>query len=607
MPEPRIPLRSEIPDRFKWNAPSVFESDDAWQAEYEAVAARLPDVERFRGHLGDGPTVLADALALIDDLTERMGKLRVYASMNQAVDMRDQSATKRSGQAQALMAKGQAATAYLEPELLAIGRETLVEWIARESSPAFEPRLSHLGHWIDDLFRRQAHIRSAEVEELLGMLSDPFRSASSVAGMLTNADFRFEPARASDGSALPVTQGTLAKILSSPDREARRTAWEHYTDQYLAYKNTLAAGLVTSLKQNAFDMRVRGHASTLAASLFENNIPVEVFHNLINVFHKNLPTWHRYWAIRRRALGLDDLHPYDIWAPLTDDPPHVPYEQAVDWICDGLAPMGEAYVAEVRRGCLKDRWVDVYPNQGKRAGAFSSGSYGTSPFIMMSYNDNLFSLSTLAHELGHSMHSLLTRKHQPITYSRYSLFVAEVASNFHQAMVRAHLLETKTEPVFKINVIEEAMSNFHRYFFIMPTLARFELETHQRIERGEGLTADDMIGLMADLFGEGYGGGLHIDRQRVGITWATFGHLYIDYYVYQYATGISGANALAKGILSGKAGAVDDYLRFLKAGGSVYPLDVLQMAGVDLTTPEPVEIAFGVLADLVDRLEALVA
>jgi oligoendopeptidase F len=600
MPEHKVPLRSDIPDRFKWNAPSVFESGSAWQAEFDAVAARLPEVEQFRGHLGDGPTVLADALALIDELVERMGKIQVYAIMDQAVDMTDQAATRRSGQTQGLAAKGQAAMAFVEPELLDIGRETLAQWIENE------PRLADLTHYVDDLFRKQAHIRSAEVEQVLGMLSDPFRSASSTADMLTNADFEFEPAQASDGSKLPFTQGTLDKLLASADREARRTAWENYRDLYLAYKNTLAAGLVTSLKQNVFDMRVRGHSSTLAAALFEQNVPVEVFHNLVDTFRKNLPTWHRYWAVRRRALGVDELFPYDVWAPLTEDQSHVPYEQAIEWICEGLAPMGEPYVKEVRQGCLQDRWVDVYPNRGKQAGAFSSGSYATHPFIMMSYNDDLFSLSTLAHELGHSMHSLLTHQHQPIRYSRYSLFVAEVASNFHQAMVRAHLLDTIDDVRFQINLIEEAMSNFHRYFFIMPTLARFELETHQRIERGEGLTADDMIDLMTGLFAEGYGDEMAFDRDRVGITWATFGHLYIDYYVYQYATGISGANALAKGVLSGKEGAVDAYLSFLQAGGSMYALDVLKMAGVDLTTPEPVEIAFGVLSDLVDRLEALV-
>jgi oligoendopeptidase F len=600
MPEHKVPLRSDIPDRFKWNAPSVFESGSAWQAEFDAVAARLPEVEQFRGHLGDGPTVLADALALIDELVERMGKIQVYAIMDQAVDMTDQAATRRSGQTQGLAAKGQAAMAFVEPELLDIGRETLAQWIENE------PRLADLTHYVDDLFRKQAHIRSAEVEQVLGMLSDPFRSASSTADMLTNADFEFEPAQASDGSKLPFTQGTLDKLLASADREARRTAWENYRDLYLAYKNTLAAGLVTSLKQNVFDMRVRGHSSTLAAALFEQNVPVEVFHNLVDTFRKNLPTWHRYWAVRRRALGVDELFPYDVWAPLTEDQSHVPYEQAIEWICEGLAPMGEPYVKEVRQGCLQDRWVDVYPNRGKQAGAFSSGSYATHPFIMMSYNDDLFSLSTLAHELGHSMHSLLTHQHQPIRYSRYSLFVAEVASNFHQAMVRAHLLDTIDDVRFQINLIEEAMSNFHRYFFIMPTLARFELETHQRIERGEGLTADDMIDLMTGLFAEGYGDEMAFDRDRVGITWATFGHLYIDYYVYQYATGISGANALARGVLSGKEGAVDAYLSFLQAGGSMYALDVLKMAGVDLTTPEPVEIAFGVLSDLVDRLEALV-
>jgi oligoendopeptidase F len=600
MPEHKVPLRSDIPDRFKWNAPSVFESGSAWQAEFDAVAARLPEVEQFRGHLGDGPTVLADALALIDELVERMGKIQVYAIMDQAVDMTDQAATRRSGQTQGLAAKGQAAMAFVEPELLDIGRETLAQWIENE------PRLADLTHYVDDLFRKQAHIRSAEVEQVLGMLSDPFRSASSTADMLTNADFEFEPAQASDGSKLPFTQGTLDKLLASADREARRTAWENYRDLYLAYKNTLAAGLVTSLKQNLFDMHVRGHSSTLAAALFEQNVPVEVFHNLVDTFRKNLPTWHRYWAVRRRALGVDELFPYDVWAPLTEDQSHVPYEQAIEWICEGLAPMGEPYVKEVRQGCLQDRWVDVYPNRGKQAGAFSSGSYATHPFIMMSYNDDLFSLSTLAHELGHSMHSLLTHQHQPIRYSRYSLFVAEVASNFHQAMVRAHLLDTIDDVRFQINLIEEAMSNFHRYFFIMPTLARFELETHQRIERGEGLTADDMIDLMTGLFAEGYGDEMAFDRDRVGITWATFGHLYIDYYVYQYATGISGANALARGVLSGKEGAVDAYLSFLQAGGSMYALDVLKMAGVDLTTPEPVEIAFGVLSDLVDRLEALV-
>ncbi len=268
--------------------------------------------------------------------------------------------------------------------------------------------------------------------------------------------------------------------------------------------------------------------------------------------------------------------------------------------------MGPEYVATVRRGCLEERWVDVKPNKGKQGGAFSSGAPGIYPFIMMTYSDEVFSMSTLAHELGHSMHSYFTWRNQPVVYSNYGMTVAETASNFHQAMVRGYLLETVQDPAFQLAVLEEAMSNFHRYFFIMPTLARFELEVHQREERGEGMSADEMIELMADLFSEGYGGEMHVDRPRVGITWATFGHLYVDYYVFQYAIGISAANALAKRIRSGTPGAADDYLKFLKSGDALYSIDALKVAGVDISTPAPVEAAFEVLAGYVDRLEKLV-
>jgi oligoendopeptidase F len=287
--------------------------------------------------------------------------------------------------------------------------------------------------------------------------------------------------------------------------------------------------------------------------------------------------------------------------------PHVPFEQSVEWICEGMRPLGAEYVGVMRDGLVEQRWVDIYPNKGKRMGAYSDGLPGTHPFILMSYNDDIFSMSTLAHELGHSMHSYLTWQNQPLVYSDYSLFVAEVASNFNQAMVRAHLLATNADRDFQIAVIEEAMSNFHRYFFVMPTLARLELAIHKRAERGEALTADTLIGLMADLLQEGYGDEVHVDRERVGITWGQFStHLYSNFYVYQYATGISAANALAANILADQPGAVENYLAFLKAGSSLYPLDALKLAGVDMASPAPVETAFGLLASMVDRLEALV-
>jgi oligoendopeptidase F len=520
--------------------------------------------------------------------------------MSYAVDTTDQAAARMQSRAQGLLGQALAAISFIDPELLAIGQETLNRWIFSE------PELAFMRHYVDNLFRRQVHVRSAEVEELLGLLVDPLSSISTTMSMLTDSDFKFPPARTSDGKEIEVTQGTLGTILEGPDREARRTAFEGYTSTYLAYKNTLANNLLTSVKSNMFMMRARRHSSTLEMALFESNIPAQVFHNLIATYRANLPTWHRYWRIRRKALGLDTLYPYDIWAPLTLKRPRIPYKDCVDLIIKGLAPMGEEYAGTIRRGCLEDRWVDVYPNQGKMQGAFSTGWKGTFPFILMSYDDTIISLSTLAHELGHSMHSYLTWKHQPFIYSDYSIFVAEVASNFHQAMVRAYLLDTHEDRDFQISVIEEAMSNFHRYFFVMPTLARFELEMHQRLENGKGMSADDMIDLMADLFNEAYGGEVQVDRQRVGITWATFAHLYADYYVYQYATGISGAHALANRVLSGSDGAAGAYLEFLKSGGNGYPLEVLRKAGVDMRTPQPVEETYAILSGLVGRLEKLV-
>ncbi len=602
MTDRSLPPRNAIAPEHTWNSPSVFPSPDAWAAELEAVAAALPGFQtRFKGYLAGGPALLADFFDTYSDLLGRAGKILVYAGMESAVDTSNQDAAAMDSRASALFSQVLAAGAFANPEILSIGQATLAGWMDRE------PHLRVCRQYFDDLFRRQAHVRSAEVEEILGMLADPFGAVGSTAMLLANADLQFEPATGSDGTTAPVAQSTIAELMIEPDRELRRTAWEHYADGYLSCKNAFANNLATALKQDVLKARVRGHSSSLEAALFPYNIPVEVFHTLIDTFRRNLPTWHRYWAIRRRVLGVETLQPYDVWAPLTSAQPQVPYPQAVEWIAEGLRPLGEEYVAALRQGSLRDRWVDIYPNQGKRQGAFSSGWKGTFPFIMMSYNDSLNSLSTLAHELGHSMHSYLTWQTQPMIYSDYSLFVAEVASNFHQAMVRAHLLATQDDPGFQTAVIEEAMYNFHRYFFQMPTLARFELEMHERTERGEGLTAGLMIDRMAALFEEGYGGEMHVDRDRVGITWAQFGHLYANFYVFQYATGISAAHALAQRILSGTPGAAESYVAFLKAGSSLYPLDALKLAGVDMTTPAAVESAFEVLAGYVGRLEALTA
>ncbi|HNB52845.1 MAG TPA: oligoendopeptidase F [Anaerolineales bacterium] len=595
-----LPLRSEVPVEQTWDLESIFPTPEAWEIALKEVGAQLPSLEVFKGRLGEGPQTLADYFETSEKVARLAMKVMVYASLKSAADSSDQAANAQAGQARSLMARLRAATAFDDPEIMAIGFRKLKKW--RKA----EPRLEIYEHYFDQLKHRQPHVRSAEVEEVLATASDPLGTAMNIYGVLTNADMKFADAEGKKKAPLPVTHSTIGALISDEKRRVRKTAWRSYADGYLAYKNTLTSTLTTAVKRDVFYARSRGYGSSLEASLAPNHIPTEVFHNLIEVFKKNLPTWHRYWRIRKKALGVKKLHVYDIKAPLAQNPPVVPYAQAVEWIADGMAPLGKEYVNVLRKGCLEERWVDWALNQGKRAGAFSSGVYDTHPYIMMSYNDDLYSLSTLAHELGHSLHSYYSRQSQPFMYAGYSLFVAEVASNFNQAMTRAHLFKTFSDADFQISLIEEAMSNYHRYFFIMPTLARFELEVHERAEQGKPISADSLIKLCADLFAEGYGDEVEQDYERIGITWAQFGHLYSNFYVYQYATGISGAQALADGVLSGKRGAAKKYLNFLKAGGSLYPLEALQKAGVDLTSPEPVEAAFAGLAEVVDRLDQIV-
>ena len=595
-----LPPRDEVPVEETWDLASIFDSLEEWEAAYRAVQARLAEIEAFEGRLAEGPQTLAECLDVWQEVMRLAEQVAVYAFLASSVDVSDQEAAARAGQARSLMAEAAAAASFIQPELAAVGFDTLRSWLDQE------PDLAIYAHYVDDLKRQRDHVRPVDVEEVLALATDPLAGVPSTYGMLTNADLRFDPARDSEGVEMEVAQSSIGDLITHQDREVRRTAWNHYADGYLAFQNTVAGLQTTGLKRDVFNARARRYSSSLEASLFPNNVPTDVFHNLIAVFKANLPTWHRYWRVRRRALGFEALHAYDLKAPLAEAKVEVPYERAVEWICAGLEPLGDEYVSAVRRGCWDDRWVDRARNRGKRQGAFSSGAYDTQPFIMMSYADDVFSLSTLAHELGHSMHSYLTRKRQPYVYGRYSLFVAEVASNFHQAMVRDYLFRTEEDPDFQLALIDETMSNFHRYFFIMPTLARFELEMHERVERGAPVNARSMIDLTAGLFGEGYGEDVVFDRDRTGIAWAQFAHMYMNFYVYQYATGISGAHALAQRLLSGDPGAAEAYRDFLSAGGSVYPLDALEAAGVDLTTPEPVERAFAAMAAVVDRLEGLV-
>lgn len=596
-----VPKREDIPIEQTWDHESVFASFDAWQEEYKAVNKTLAEIESYKGTLSQSPQQLLAWFEFNSAITRRIWTVFMYPTMWMECDGNNEAIKGMSGQAQGLVGQAMSMMAFAEPELLAMDSATLQKWVAEEDD------LKLYQQYIDNLLRTQKHILSAEVEEVLGMVSDPLGRIEGIRSALTNRDMVFDPAKNSAGEDATIVQSTRDQLLADADREVRKTTWNNYADGFLKYNNTLATTYLASVKRNVVMAKLRGYDSVLHAKLSPNNIPIEVFHNLIDTYKKHIPTWHRYWDVRRRALGYDTIHPYDLWAPLTENDPKLSFKDAVEMIATGMKPLGDDYVSVLRKGCMEERWVDYAINQGKAEGAFSYGTYDSRPFIMMSFDGTMGAMSTLAHELGHSMHSYYTRKTQPFVYGDYSMFVAEVASNFNQAMVRAHLFASNDDRDFQLSLIQEAMDNIHRYFFIMPTLARFELEVHTRMENDEPLTPDSLNQIMSDFFAEGYGDTMTDDKRRTGSTWAQFGHLYEPYYTFQYATGISAAHALANGIMAGDdANAVDRYLGFLGSGSSDYAINVLQKAGVDMSTPLAVEETFKVLEGLVDRLESLI-
>ncbi|MEX2501087.1 MAG: oligoendopeptidase F [Trueperaceae bacterium] len=602
MPQSAPIARSDVPENQRWDAASLFPTVQAWDDAFHALAARIPDARAYAGTLADGPDRLADWLELHEDLTAQLGLLHVWTALSSNVDANDAGAVERADRIRSLGAKLAEATAFALPELVAIGIPTLRAWIRDH------PRLHDRDRWLDRIERDAPHLRSAEVEELLGALGGPFSGAPVTHSLLANAELEVAPARDAEGREHAVTQSVIDTLREHPDRELRQSAWTNYADAHLARKRTMASLLVTGARQTNLLARVRGYDDALAMTLGPLEVSRTVVDQLLRTFEANLDVWHRFYELKRRHLGLERLEGWDVAAPVCDAPPPVTYAQAVDWVCDAMRPLGDDYVRIMRHGATEDRWVDRAPNAGKRMGAFSSGHADSKPYIMMSWTEDLGSASTLAHELGHSMHSHLSREAQPYPYARYTLFAAEVASNLQQAMMRERLFaERAGDRAFELALIDETMVNFGRYFLIMPTLMRFELELHRRAAEDRDLSADALNELTADLFAEAYGPAVHVDRERVGSTWAQFHtHLYSRFYVFMYATGIGGAHAFARRLQDGGADEAEAYRAFLREGGRTPPIEAMRRAGVDLASPEPVQQAFDVLRRHVDRFEALI-
>ena len=593
------PARADVPREETWDLESVFADRAAWEAALAAAEARLPELDAYRGRLGASAATLLAGLRLADAVREAVEPVLVFAFLRRSEDAANTVATEMVDRADGLASRAAAAAAFVAPEIAAIPDETLVAWVGEEPGLALYETL------FARIQRHRPHLRSAEVEEVLARAGEVFAAVDAVHAVLEDGELPLGTIRDEAGGEAALVQGNVDRYLKSPDRRVRQEAWERSGDAYLRFQHTFAAALAGAVKRDVFNARARGYGSSLEAALAGDNVPVAAFHNLVDTVWANFPVWHRYFRARRRLLGLPegDLRGWDLEAPMAPAPA-IGWSEGVDLILASLAPLGEAYTDASRQGMLVDRWVDRCVNVGKGGGAFSWGGYRTRPFISMPWQDDLGSVSTLTHELGHSMHSYLTNRTQPSVYAEYGMSAAETASNFNQALLGEHLLAANDERDWTIAVIEERMANLQRYLFIMPILARFELACHERVEAGGALTAAWMNETLLGYWREGYGGEVADDPARMGIVWARFPHLYANFYVFQYGIGISAAHALAAMVRESET-ARDRYLAFLATGGAKHSLDALRDAGVDFASPEPIQRAFDVLTGYVDRLESL--
>ncbi|AGT31148.1 oligopeptidase PepB [Geobacillus genomosp. 3] len=593
-----LPSRSDIPVEETWRLEDIFPTDDAWEQEFQQVKGMIPKLSEYKGRLSESPEVMYEALQYQDEVSMRLGKLYTYAHMRYDQDTTNSFYQGLNDRAKGLYSEASSAMAFIVPEILAIDEAVLRSFLEQ-----YEP-LRLYTHALDEITRQRPHILSAEEEALLAQAAEVMQATSSTFSALNNADLIFPTIRDENGEEVEVTHGRFIRFLESTDRRVRRDAFRAVYHTYEKFQNTFANTLAGTVKKDNFFARVRRYSSAREAALDANNIPESVYDNLIATIHEHLPLLHRYVRLRKNVLGLDELHMYDLYTPLVQDVKmEVTYDEAKQYMLDGLAPLGEEYVAIVKEG-LDNRWVDVRENKGKRSGAYSSGAYGTHPYILLNWQDNVNNLFTLVHEFGHSVHSYYTRKTQPYPYAHYSIFVAEVASTCNEALLNDHLLKTIDDEKKRLYLLNHYLEGFRGTVFRQTMFAEFEHLIHQKAQEGEALTAKTLTSLYYDLNKKYFGDDMVVDEE-IGLEWARIPHFYYNYYVYQYATGFSAATALSRQILEEGEPAVKRYIDFLKAGSSDYPIEVLKKAGVDMTSAEPIRQACQVFAEKLAEMERL--
>ncbi len=594
----KLPSRSEIKVEDTWKLEDIFASDDAWEKEFEEVKALIPQMEKFKGKLGESAQTLYDALQEQDELTMRVSKLYTYAHMRYDQDTTNSFYQGLNDRIKTLYTQIASALSYVTPEILSIEESKIKQYMAEHKE------LKLYAHALDEITRERPHILSESEEALLAQASEVLGSSSNTFGMLNNADLEFPSIKDENGEEVEITHGRYIRFLESSDRRVREEAFKAVYETYGKFKNTFASTLSGTVKKDNFSARVRHYNSARHSALSTNNIPEEVYDNLVKTVNDNLHLLHRYIDLRKKVLGIEELHMYDLYTPLVKDVKmEVTYEEAKDYILKGLKPLGEDYLNVLKEG-FENRWVDVHENKGKRSGAYSSGTYGTNPYILMNWQDNVNNLFTLAHEFGHSVHSYYTRKTQPYPYGDYSIFVAEVASTCNEALLNDYLLKTIDDEKQRLYLLNHYLEGFRGTVFRQTMFAEFEHDVHMRAQNGEPLTPELLTKLYYDLNKKYFGDNLVIDEE-IGLEWARIPHFYYNYYVYQYATGFSAAAALSKQILEEGNAAVERYVGFLKSGSSDYPIEVLKKAGVDMTTSQPIEEALAVFEEKLTEMERL--
>ncbi|TYR77787.1 oligoendopeptidase F [Rossellomorea vietnamensis] len=596
-----LPNRKDIKEELTWRLEDIFADDNVWEKEYKEVQELIKSAGDFKGTLSESAEHLYKALKFQDEVSERMGKLYAYSHMRYDQDTTNSYYQGLDDRAKTLYTQLSSSFAYLVPEILAIDEDRLSSFLEENKD------LHLYKHALEEINLQRPHILSAEQEALLAQASEVLGASANTFGMLNNADMEFPSITDENGEEVEITHGRYIRFLESDDRRVREEAFKAVYKTYGKFQNTFSSTLSGTVKKDNFSADVRNYDSARHAALSANNIPETVYENLVKTVNDNLHLLHRYIKLRKKVLGLEKLHMYDLYTPLVKEVKmEIPYEEAKNMILNGLTPLGEEYMNVLKDG-FENRWVDVVENKGKRSGAYSSGTYGTNPYILMNWQDNVNNLFTLAHEFGHSVHSYYTRKAQPYPYGNYSIFVAEVASTCNEALLNNYLVNNIDDEKKRLYLLNHYLEGFRGTVFRQTMFAEFEHIIHKKAQEGEALTAEmlskEYYELNKKYFGEE---DIEIDEE-IGLEWARIPHFYYNYYVYQYATGFSAATALSKQILEEGQPAVERYIEFLKSGSSDYPIEVLKKAGVDMTVSQPIEEAMKVFEENLNEMEKMLS